>query len=297
MKSPTRTLSRVLGASMLVAALTSGVVAMTPASAATPGRALLGMSSPSNLWNQRVSEVGPGLQARRIFATGFTLPSLATTACNAGMVPVLSFKTGSYSWADVANGKADSALRALATKLNALSCNSFVAIHHEPNGDGTPADFTAMQAHALPLIGGTAGGKVSVGVIGNGWWFNTNKQGLTDSALDTWVGPKVRAVSDFIAADTYQMKAGAEEPGSKMKRMSAWAARVNAKTPATPVRGLGVGEFNSTTTDGSGIKGALDVLRADPLFKFGCVWNTNLGTVTVLTGARLQAFKTGLASW
>ena len=61
-------------------------------------KALLGMSAPDNLWAARVSEVGSGLEARRLFFTGFGANiSKAQEACNAGTYPVMSFKTGGPS--------------------------------------------------------------------------------------------------------------------------------------------------------------------------------------------------------
>jgi hypothetical protein len=278
-----------------------GATAKKSTAAATPGRALLGMSAPNNLWSQRVSEVGAGLQARRIFLSSFTASlSLATTACNAGMSPVLSFKTSGYTWAQVASGSADAALRSLATKLNALPCNTFVAIHHEPaSGAGTPlageggsaADYAKMQAHALPILGGAIGGKVKVGPIGNGWWFNT-KGGLTDAELKVWVSPAVLAASDFVAADTYQGQSTAETVASKINRMGAWARRT------TGVRALGLGEFNMQTSQG--MTDATTALRNDSLFAFGCIWNmdgTGAANAHVLTGAMLTEFKKALANW
>ena len=273
-----------------------------PGKAAPPAsKALLGMSAPSSLWAQRVSEVGTGLQVRRLFFADFSASlSMATTACNAGMSPVMSFKTGAYTWAQIAAGSADTALRALATKLNALPCNVFVAIHHEPSsGAGTPTagelgsatDYANMQAHALPILGGTIGGKVKVGPIGNGWWYNT-KGGLSDAQLKVWLSPAVLAASDFVAADTYQGLATAETVASKIQRMGAWAGRTAG------VRALGLGEFNMQTAQG--MTDATTALRASPLFAFGCIWNmdgTGAAHAHVLTGQMLTNFKTALANW
>jgi hypothetical protein len=279
---------------------TTTKAAAKTSAAATP-KALLGMSSPNNLWSQRVSEVGSGLQARRLFFSSFTASlSLATTACNAGMTPIMSFKDGPYTWAQIAAGNADADLRALATKLNALPCNVFVAIHHEPaSGAGTPlggengsaTDYANMAAHAYPILGGAIGGKVKVGPIGNGWWFNT-KGGLTDAELKVWISPAVLAASDFVAADTYQGQATAETVASKITRMGAWARRT------TGVRALGLGEFNMQTAQG--MTDATTALHTDPLFAFGCVWNmdgTGAANAHVLTGAMLANFKSALAGW
>ena len=99
----------------------------------------------------------------------------------------------------------------------------------------------------------------------------------------------MKAVSDVIAADTYQMKAGDEEVGAKITRMGVWARRVGG------VKALGVGEFNTPTA--ASITNATKALGADPMFAWGCLWNADLSPVTVLTGARLTAFKTALANW
>jgi hypothetical protein len=48
--------------------VTTSTGATTPGSR---GKALLGMSALVQNWDQRVSEVGPGLPARRLFFTGF----------------------------------------------------------------------------------------------------------------------------------------------------------------------------------------------------------------------------------
>ena len=86
------------GTTASAATQSSRSVAAPAAAAVVTPKALLGMSSPADLWDKRVSEVGTGLQARRLFFTGFDASlSLATKACAAGMYPVMSFKTGSYS--------------------------------------------------------------------------------------------------------------------------------------------------------------------------------------------------------
>ena len=253
-------------------------------------KALLGMSAPADTWDQRVREVGPGLEARRIFYTSFgDSLRLAERACADGMYPVLSYKTGGYSWAQVAAGNADAELRALATRLNALPCDSFVAIHHEPAKDGAARDWAAMQAHALPILGGAIGGKVKVGVIANGWWWSPTNQGYTDAEIAEYIPRAVIDVSDVIAADTYQTCETCEEPLPKMKGMAAWARRVGG------VRALGVGEFNGFTA--ASITNATKTLAEEPLFAWGCVWNSTGGIATVLTGARLEAFRTALANW
>jgi hypothetical protein len=279
-----------VASAIVLGATTAPVVGAAPggAAAAATKKAKLGMSAPDDAWDKRVTEVGSGLQARRIFLGSFTA-SLKTPkrACHAGMYPVISFKTGSYTWHQVTHGKADVHLRSMAKKLAKLPCNVFVAVHHEPFGDGSPKAWSRMQAHALPILGKHKG--VKVGVIANGWWWSKGSHRLTRAQIAKWIPRSVIAVSDVIAADTYQSSATGEEASVKMKRMAGWARRVGG------VKALGVAEFNSPTA--IGITHAVRELAAEPLFRWGCIWNTTGGIATVLTGARLAAFKKALAAW
>lgn len=262
-----------------------------------PTHALLGMSAPTDKWAQRSAEVGPGLQARRIFLQNLTdFPSRISEAVAAGQLPVISLKVP--SWASMATSQYDPQLRSFAAKLRALNFEVMVAFHHEPAKSGhppvgeagTPAQWAAMQRRALPLMKAEVGPKLSTMVIGNGWWWNSNNQRYSDAELKQWIPDDVRKMVDVVAADTYQMAPGDEEPASKMRNMVAWAKRMG------DVKGLGIGEFNSHTA--TGIADACAVLKAEPLFKVGCVWNTDEGTaVKVLTGTRLTAFKTALSNW
>jgi len=272
-------------------AAAGGSAAATTAAAAPRAKAKLGMSAPQSTWAQRVKEVGRGLQSRRVFVNSLSGSlGVATQACKDGMYPVISFSTGSLSWTQVANGAADAALRSLATKLGALPCDAFAAIAHEPDGDGTPAQWSAMQAHALPLLGSDPG--VKVGVIGNGWWWSSTSKGLSDAQLAAWIPRSVINVSDVIAGDTYQGKAGGEEPANKMANMASWATRVGG------VKGLGLGEFNAQSA--ASLTAITTKLSSSSVWQWGCLWNANGGGgahSTVLTGDRLAAFQKALASW
>jgi hypothetical protein len=279
-----------VASAIVLGVTTAPVVGAAPggAAAAAAKKAKLGMSAPVGAWDTRVREVGSGLQARRIFLNSFTSSlALPTKACHAGMYPVISFKTGSYTWAQVVHGKADAHLRSMAKKLAALPCHVFVAVHHEPYGDGTPRSWSRMQAHALPILGKHKG--VKVGVIANGWWWSKGKHRLTRAQIAKWIPRSVINVSNVIAADTYQSSASGEEASVKMKRMARWAHRVGG------IKRLGIAEFNSPTA--IGITHAVHELATEPLFRWGCIWNTTGGIATVLTGARLTAFQKALAAW
>lgn len=190
----------------------------------------------------------------------------------------------------MANGAADAALRSLATRLGALPCDAFATIAHEPDGNGTPAQWSSMQAHALPLLGADPG--VKVGVIGNGWWWSSTNRGLSDAELAAWIPRSVINASDVIGGDFYQGNAGGESPATKMANIASWARRVGG------VRALGVGEFNAQSA--AGITAITTELGSDPLWAWGCLWNQNGSggaNSSVLTGDRLAAFKKALANW
>ena len=256
----------------------------TTPSAANGSGVMIGMSAPSGEWAQRLREVGPGLKSRRVFVTSFSGGlGIAQDALRAGLYPVISFKTGGISWSAVAQGSADAQLRALAARLDALPGQVFVAIHHEPEGDGRPEDWAAMQEHALPIL--DAPDNVDVGVIGNGWWWSSKANGYTDAEIARYITPGVLRVSDVIAGDTYDGGTG-DGPGDKIRRMSAWADRVGAQR-------LGIGEFNGKTPQA--ILDTIAALRADPRFAWACLFNSNRGIGDVLTGERLQAFRSGLS--
>lgn len=250
-----------------------------------------GMSAPAEAWDQRLAEVGgkEHIKFRRIFYQGFDSNfKLVERSIQDGMVPIISFKVTPYSWRQVADGAADAAMRSMVAKLNAIPGEKFVALHHEPAKDGTAKDWSDMQVHALPIIK-SAGTNIKVGVIGNGWWWSNQKNGYTDAEIATYVTKDVIAVSDVIAADTYQTDAGGEGPGPKIKNMGAWARRVGG------VKALGVGEFNGI--EANKITEGMNAVKSEPLVAWACLWNHDIGNFAkILSGDRLEAFKVGLAT-
>ncbi|MBC7581832.1 ricin-type beta-trefoil lectin domain protein [Aeromicrobium sp.] len=269
-----------------VATKTAAVTVAAAPTAASGER--FGMSAPAGTWDTRLKEVGgpAHIKYRRIFYTGFDSNfSLVQRAINDKMIPIISFKVTPYSWRQVADGSADASMKAMVAKLNAIPGEKFVALHHEPAKDGTAKDWADMQVHALPIIK-AAGNNIKVGVIGNGWWWSNQANGYTDAEIAAYIPKSVIAVSDVIAADTYQNKVGSEGPGPKMKNMAAWAKRVGG------VKALGVGEFNGE--EAKAITEGMNAIKAEPMFAWACMWNNTAGIATVLTGDRLEAFKNGL---
>jgi hypothetical protein len=267
--------------------------APSPAPAPAPASEKFGMSAPASLWTQRLSDVGgpAHIKYRRIYHTsgfGENL-TLETQAQAAGMVPVISWKTGGYSWADVAAGKADADLWAVVAKLNAVPGAKIVSIHHEPYGDGTAADWAAMQQHALPILANAS--NVQVGVIANGWWWTSRSNKLSDAQIAQWIPSSLVGICDFIGADTYEDEGLAEDASTKITNMVSWAGRVGG------VKGIGIGEWNGLNTSGASITRTMNVVKAQSLVKWALEWNSaDSGVGLYLSGNRLQAFKTGLAT-
>lgn len=257
----------------------------------TSSKVLIGMSAPASQWDARLAEVGGTVYARRMFddlATADNILRLAASEVKLGRYPIVSFKLPNNDWAGAAAGKYDAQIQAVVDKLAALAGRSFLTIHHEPMGNGTPADFAAMQRHVLPIV--TKPANVDGGVIVNGFWWSSGKQGLSDTEIAAWLPKDVLALCDVVASDCYQ-GGSATSPGEyaavKAANMAKWATRVG-------VTRLGIGEYNGH--DGAAIKALGDLVMADQRFVFASVFNSDRDKSWVLTGDRLDAFKATLAA-
>lgn len=267
-------------------------VATRVSAQAAPGQPTIGMSAPVDQWDLRYDEVSPpGVDGRRLFAelgNDQAKVNLAKQELLAGRLPVLSVKIPNNDWAGAAAGKYDALYIDLANRLQALPGKTVLVVHHEPIGDGSPADFVAMQVHLMPLARPLS--NVIVGVILNGFMWSAQAQGYTDAQIDAWAPLRLRQAVEVLAADTYHggtMTDPGEDAGVKIERMSAWADRMGYVKP------LGIGEFNGLTA--YAITHACNAMFADSRFMFGNVFNSNEnnreGIEWVLTGARLTAFK------
>ena len=66
-------------------------------------------------------------------------------------IPWMSFKAP-YSWSAMASGKGDAWARNLATKLKSAGGPVWVAVHHEPEGDGNIQTWKRMQERLAPIM-------------------------------------------------------------------------------------------------------------------------------------------------
>lgn len=235
----------------------------------------IGMSAPANLWNQRLSEVGPeGITARRIFCTEMSIKGRLDEigeALRAKMLPVLSFK-GTPSASNVAN---------LKHELEALNADVTATWHHEPRGDWSGADFCRHSETFLAV----KSARVKVGPILNGFLLNNPR---TMPEWETFSTPALLDAWDFLGVDLYQREGGTEVPGSQIPKLNAWLEQKGHKG-----MDIIVGEYNSF--EASSIAAAGETFLSTPNVTVACVWNSTGKPGTQehvpLEGERLAAYK------
>lgn len=119
----------------------------------------------------------------------------ATADVASGRIPLISTKVPG-SWADVAAGRYDGWLVDRIKALASVPGPVWLALHHEPSGDGNPADWVAMQQHARVLIDRYSSNIALVGIL-NGWDFL--QRGGNPAAFNMPVGTGV----DIMGFDSY----------------------------------------------------------------------------------------------
>lgn len=147
---------------------------------------------------EREGRLGRSLALHRTYygasqISGAVRQAKADTA--AGRLPWLSFKAP-YSWAQMVSGAGDSWAKQLADGLSTVPGPVWLAVHHEPEGDGDLAVWTKMQARIAPIIhSGT--NNVAYSVIYTGWSTFGND---TNTIASKWPGD---AHVDILAVDAY----------------------------------------------------------------------------------------------
>lgn len=145
------------------------------------------------------NEMGGTTGVHRTYYQSSGVSSAVNTAMAdhaAGRVPWLSFKLP-HSWAEMKNGAGDAWAQDLANKLGALDGPVWVAFHHEPEGDGPPADWVAIQQRLSPIF--RAKPNIAYSIILMGWnqFYGTNP----DHSLNTlWPG---KEHVDILGFDPY----------------------------------------------------------------------------------------------
>ena len=246
---------------------------------------LIGMSAASNVWSQRLAEVGAcGVEARRIFgdlvANGRSQETTIRQAISQGMMPVVSYKVPSV--ATLNSGGYDAWLAATKTFLDSLGVPVTATFWHEPHGDMTPAEFRAGSTKFLTL----KSVNIKVGPILNGW--------LLDNRVADWTSytsPALLAAWDFLGVDSYQVGDRANP--------STWGDGPDRTVPLLETwldqQGFGdkpilFGEYNAYTAAEVAQMG--EPALSTPEVWAALVFNSDVGAKgEPLTGARLDAYK------
>ncbi len=128
----------------------------------------------------------------------------------------MSFKPP-HSWADMAAGKGDAWAKDLATRIKAVDGPVWVAIQHEPEGEGDMQKWKAMQARLAPMMRAIAPNLgYSIILMGYHQLFGDPKYALSK----TWPETKI----DVAGFDVYE-KYGVQKSGKPMT--TTWKDFVN----------------------------------------------------------------------
>jgi hypothetical protein len=98
--------------------------------------------------------MGKHLGVHRTYWSAGQVNSAVRTAkadAAANRIPWMSFAPP-YSWSDMAHGKGDAWAKDLATKMKSVDGPVWIAVKHEPEGDGDISQWKAMQVHLAPLM-------------------------------------------------------------------------------------------------------------------------------------------------
>ena len=121
--------------------------------------------------------------------------SQASADLKAGRMPWISFTTPK-SWSSMATGGGDSWARSIATRFSQVNGPVWIAIHHEPEGDGDLSAWKKMQVRLGPILRNNAP-NIGFSVILTGW---DNLYGPTQYRLSNlWPNTKV----DVAGFDIY----------------------------------------------------------------------------------------------
>lgn len=241
----------------------------------------IGMSATASEWDLRVSQVGEGVTARRLFVQSPSSNGRDKEAelrdCKAkGLLPVISYKvygmstTARNTWAN-----------ACASFLASLDMEVLVVFNHEPNGDMDPEEYIDLQEALLPTF---TRGRLKVGPLLNGWLLDRRRADFeswfTDDLLSRWA---------FMGMDSYQSGTEASPgdtiPGDRMAALlDVLADRGHPDKPIV------IGEYNGWEADA--IEESGETWLSTPSLYAALMFNSSTGGKgKVLSGDRLTAFQ------
>lgn len=262
-----------------------------------PGTIRWGQGGGNDSARAREHEAAAGVPmgAWRLFYT-MSQAGSAVAKCRealaAGRVPVLSMKPGD-TWANVAAGKIDVALRSLFVALDALGGPVLFILHHEPEGGGGtnapddpggPSVWRAMQARVRTILDGIGSTNIAFGPCLMVWTWSPS----SGRRPDDWWTPEARW--DFYAGDLYQSKEAAPAPTTQTSWLN-FVAWCEAK--GLPVVIGELGNRGSDATAGAELRETYEFLT-----QIDCVASTYFDTPLnsgpepyTLVGEPLKAFR------
>ena len=193
-----------------------------------PGTTYLGaaVSGTSSL-EEREADFGRKLPLHRTYYQANQISASvrqATADLKAGRLPWISFKAP-LSWAEMAAGNGNDWARQLADGLATVPGPVWLAVHHEPEGDGDMALWTEMQRQIARIIHDRTD-NVAYSLIYSGW--NTYGGGK-DNVATKWPGDQyidilgIDAYNDYGAMRNGRLITNSLEIRTYFEKMAAWA--------------------------------------------------------------------------
>jgi hypothetical protein len=214
------------------------------------GAAIQGNGDPSSL----EKTLGRKLRLHRTYWNYGSIDSSirqATADAKAGRIPWLSYKLP-VSWGEAAAGKVDAQTKELAKKLATVPGPVWVAIHHEPEGDGYMSQWVAVQRRLLPLLHAAPNVRTSIILIA----WDTFDSGNASYSLDAlWPGNMV----DIMGFDAYNRYGDATHIGKGWSEMDHYYDQI---APAAKKRGVDWAIAETGYTDAAAAKDPDWLVRA-----------------------------------
>jgi hypothetical protein len=179
------------------------------------------------------TSMGKKLGVHRTFwGSGSVASAVKTATADAAnhRVPWMSF-SAPYSWTDMAAGKGDAWARDLATRMKATGGPVWIAVDHEPEGEGDMSKWKAMQARLAPIMRAAAPNLgYSIILMGYHEFYGDAKYAMST----IWPNTKI----DVAGFDIYE-KYGVQKSGSPMitewKNFDAYFTKIQAWSKSTGV--------------------------------------------------------------
>lgn len=154
-------------------------------------------------------------------------------------IPWISWKLPvGIDWVAAAAGDADSWMTNIASIVDGVTTGPvWIAIHHEPEGDGAEADYRAMQAHLLPFFSGAHVLKTIIiagyqAANGGAWAWEDGYPG--DGIFDVMAFDPYNLAHSNLGSSWYEF--GADKPGYFPALQTWCATHPTGATDGGPIR-------------------------------------------------------------